>query len=397
MIRGIINTLRITCFIALCVNANAQPSSYFTDHLSHLGFSFKSDSIQPDLEYGFQYQSNGDTSNAILCFSRVITSSKHQSLHAFILRALLRFEIRDYSRSLQDWTAAASLNPVDTAIFYYRGLCLLNLSAYQESDDDFTNFIRANPLSARAYYYRGVCQEKEGNVENALRDYSQAIEINNTASDFYFARGKLRATRAEQNPQDAMLDLFSALKMGNSKAGQLLSEYSKKPNFALIIDSLRTFVVQEIVVEATREEIVKNIKESKKIIDQGKTTLIYLTSPVVRKSNNVPTSISAVLERSEINCNEALLQTQRTTSLNMRCLALILKKKATVINDPALLAIANNIETVADDFTERFNELKNAGQQTNDWEMSLLQTRLETQFEAYQSRLETLKKEKNIN
>ena len=134
---------------------------------------------------------------ALAACDRIITggnSSREQRGAAHINRGQQLYEIQNYERAIEDFTAAIALKPKRLAMAYNnRG------NAYFMKGDDKTaieNYTRALDIDseyAAAYTARGLLHEKSGNLKKARADYDAAIDAEANFADAKWAQDTARA------------------------------------------------------------------------------------------------------------------------------------------------------------------------------------------------------------
>ncbi|KER10231.1 MAG: hypothetical protein HY22_06515 [[Candidatus Thermochlorobacteriaceae] bacterium GBChlB] len=391
---------KVLCYLLLCFwisRATSQPvgDDSIIKQRNTLDEMLLKDSSQYSLYLVRAYLNEQlhDTAQAFADYTAAVRLAP-DSAEGYIGRGRLRYSRQDYPRAHIDFIKALQIKPKQTDLYYYRGICRLKLTAYPEAIADFTEVIDADSVFATAYFYRAMCLTKLGQFEEALLDFNRAIEYNGAFAEAYVARGQLKLTRNMARKDNALLDIFAAFKLGNKDAGNLLTELNQQQETRLIMDSLRVYIVKETVVTADRPEVKKAVETSKMLMQRAKLNMMVVQKPAVAI---LPTFGAAVkpqmqinasfLELSPSNCSEAEVSTRRTSSLNMRCIALLLKQQALTIKDGMLLEIANRIEPLADDFAELYLGLKNSGASTNNEELAKLQLKIEQLFFEFQERL----------
>ena len=74
--------------------------------------------------------------------------------------------------------------------FYYeRGITKAEKKDYKGSIEDFTKAIEINPVDFEAYYLRGLSKNYLKKYKLAIEDFTKAIEIDPNIGQFYFSRG----------------------------------------------------------------------------------------------------------------------------------------------------------------------------------------------------------------
>jgi tetratricopeptide (TPR) repeat protein len=105
-----------------------------------------------------------------------------------------RLRLREDGRSLNGWTMADQVVPVEEAI------------------DFFTDYIRANPKDPHGYIMRAIIwQEEEKELDIALRDYNEAIRLDTRNADIYSCRAEIWNDKKEYD--EAIADFTRAIRL----------------------------------------------------------------------------------------------------------------------------------------------------------------------------------------
>lgn len=268
---------------------------------------------------------------------------------AYLHRASLCFALGDYASALKDLDAALELEQKNAELFYYRGLCKVKLKDDTGAMEDFSRSIRIK-TSPEAYYERGLAKARFQRHGEAIFDFDNAIELNKRFAFAYYARGRAKIAVGQRN--EALLDLSRAQLLGCEPAGYLLSQYIEN---AETLDSLRVYASPEITVRATPEEI-RQATEMTKNLAQISITAINTTNfrnPRSQLFNTGTALFNSGIGINDSECNEKLAQTRGATQLSIFCLIHLLKKQASILNDPKLNSLINQISSLVAMFEDR--------------------------------------------
>lgn len=103
----------------------------------------------------------------------VILRLKSDYLDAYVLRAWLRLQKRDFTGALQDAELAVNLNPRSAQAYAARGIARTSLKDYEGAYDDFTAAINLQPEVPEHYYNRANVLNLFGNRRESQLDISQ--------------------------------------------------------------------------------------------------------------------------------------------------------------------------------------------------------------------------------
>lgn len=81
-----------------------------------------------------------------------------------------------------------------------------------DSIQNLTKEISMNPIESLLYYQRGLRLENQGNYALAINDFSKAAELNPTVAEYFISRARLRSERLGQT-FEAIADLEIAVSL----------------------------------------------------------------------------------------------------------------------------------------------------------------------------------------
>ena len=109
-------------------------------------------------------------------------------------RGIAKFDARNFSEAISDYSKAIDINPKIGNIYYNRAIAKDALKDYLGAISDYSRAIEINLMDAVSYEYRGNAKVKLKDYLGAISDYSRAIEINPKEKDasLYYKRGIVR-------------------------------------------------------------------------------------------------------------------------------------------------------------------------------------------------------------
>ncbi len=124
------------------------------------------------------------------------------SPRAYTNRGLVKFESKDISGAIDDYTQAIKLYPKYSEAYYYRGLARSTYYEYPEGAlPDYNEAIKLNPNYAKAYFNRGNLKSYlSDSPQERLRQRQGAIADLKKAADLFQEQGnKIDYQRALKN------------------------------------------------------------------------------------------------------------------------------------------------------------------------------------------------------
>ena len=85
--------------------------------------------------------------------------------------------MKEYTRAIEDFTAAVELDPGHTSSYNARGVAYRETGDLERAEGDFTRAIELDPGSSKAYLNRGNLYLKTGEAERAAQDLKKAAEL----------------------------------------------------------------------------------------------------------------------------------------------------------------------------------------------------------------------------
>ncbi len=145
---------------------------------------------------------------------------------AYYIRGLIRGEIGDDLRAIQDYNQSLRLNSKDAAVWYARGNSKSRLSDYRGAIDDFTQAVNiGGSYKDVCYMNRGNCYSALENFKSALLDYNQALILNPSCADCL--QNRAWAKHNLNDKEGACRDWSKAGEMGVFKAYNFIKNYCR--------------------------------------------------------------------------------------------------------------------------------------------------------------------------
>ncbi|MEH2061364.1 MAG: serine/threonine-protein kinase [Nostoc sp.] len=165
---------------------------------------------------GLEKYNKKDQSGAIKDFTDAININPNYA-EAYYGRANAQFYAGNYQRSAEDATKAIEIKG-DYAEAYSRRCAayVLIQKNFQQAENDCTKALDLNPKYADAYFHRGNARRNLNKKEGALDDFSKFIDLNLDDPQAYINRGVLYIEKF-QDYDKAITDYNQALKLAGTK------------------------------------------------------------------------------------------------------------------------------------------------------------------------------------
>jgi tetratricopeptide (TPR) repeat protein len=129
----------------------------------------------------------------------------------FIQSGNTKFEAKDYTGALADYTAAIQLSPDSSEGYIKRGQCNVVLKKYDKAVNDYSKAIKLKPDTITIFYLRGLAYNAASNYKSAFNDFSSVIKLDPNNYDAYMQRGA--ACEGMENFKSAMYDYSEAIRI----------------------------------------------------------------------------------------------------------------------------------------------------------------------------------------
>ena len=139
-------------------------------------------------------------------------------------RGVLRQELGDYNRALEDFTQAINFAPDRIEIYYQRGMVQLQLRQWQAALQDFNTIIERYPYFLPAYYLAAQAETSLGNSREAYQLRQQAYNLEQKKDSIQSLQTNMQIADAQPQQRDRRKE-FSALAAQNQEATDEENKY----------------------------------------------------------------------------------------------------------------------------------------------------------------------------
>lgn len=204
------------------------------------------------------FQQLGKPDDAIEDFGRAIKLNDTIAEY-YLLRGTLYTSLRLYAQAIKDFSLAIVVAPDVPDGYYHRGNTAMQMGDYSSAEADFDDFIRLTPGSSLGYIRRASTKIMAKQLGAALTDLNLVIKMEPLNAEAYFLRGSIMM---DSNKTDlACQDWVEAAKLGYKAALDASRSYCRNLISTAGFDSLRTYVMPEITVEAQSDQYRRAAQE----------------------------------------------------------------------------------------------------------------------------------------
>jgi tetratricopeptide (TPR) repeat protein len=236
----------------------------------------------------------GDTTGAVEAMNSVVIGSG-DSAAAHTQRGLMYSGIRRFDEAMRDFAIAIGKDSTNPEHRMARGLAFMDNKQYLEAVKDFSICTVLNENFSPAYLYRAQAAVQLGDDEGALFDLADVLRLDSTNLDAMM-QSAIVNIRQKKNPvakqfltrairtdatfaqaymvragvlidegksDEACRDLAEAVKYGFKPALELMRTQCTKYITKRGLDTLQSYVMQEVTVESEREQYTRAAQEMK--------------------------------------------------------------------------------------------------------------------------------------
>ncbi len=139
---------------------------------------------------------------------------------AFSARGNQRFSMNDWTGALQDFEAAAAIDP-SSANLYSKASALYNLRRYDDAIKLYDTILDREPTDIGSLFYRAGAQQQKSDTQAAMRDYREIIKIDPTDAMGYMMRAT--AFKILDDLDEAVKDYDLSLELAPQEASTYLA------------------------------------------------------------------------------------------------------------------------------------------------------------------------------
>ena len=140
----------------------------------------------------------------------------------YYARGMLNNSKEKYTKAIQDFDKAFSLNPTFNAFGLYlnRGATYLTLKEMDKALSDFSKAVELDPKNAPAYHSRGLVHYEQGDYEDAINDFLKSTDLNPNNNVAFYNLGM--AYYKTNNVESACLYFHKSCPLGNTNACKMI-------------------------------------------------------------------------------------------------------------------------------------------------------------------------------
>ncbi|WP_082303578.1 tetratricopeptide repeat protein [Prochlorococcus marinus] len=143
-------------------------------------------------------------------FTLLIENDPNNPL-AFHFRGVSKFNLRDYSGAINDFSKAIKLDEKSITSYNNRGIAKASLKNYQGAINDFSKAIKLDKNYANGYLSRGTANYKLGNYKESLIDFDKAVKLSPNEGEIYIGRSIVK--EKNNNIKGACMDMKKAINL----------------------------------------------------------------------------------------------------------------------------------------------------------------------------------------
>jgi tetratricopeptide (TPR) repeat protein len=139
-------------------------------------------------------------------------------------RGVLRQELGDYNRALEDFTQAINFAPDRIELYYQRGMVQLQLRQWQDALNDFHIIMARYPYFLPAYYLAAQAETSLGNGKEAYQLRQQAYNLEQKKDSIQSLQTTMQLADNQPQQRDRRKE-FSALAAQNQESNDEENKY----------------------------------------------------------------------------------------------------------------------------------------------------------------------------
>lgn len=140
-------------------------------------------------------------------------------------RAKAKFEVQDYKGAVTDWNVYIDANPKEEEALISRAAAKINSRDFTGAIIDLDEAAKLSPKNPVIYNYRGLAKGENKQMVEGLKDLDYAIKLKFNYAPAYVNRAALRF--ASKDKRGACQDLEKADALGDQIAYKLIEQYCR--------------------------------------------------------------------------------------------------------------------------------------------------------------------------
>jgi tetratricopeptide (TPR) repeat protein len=153
--------------------------------------------------------------NSFTLWSDVINKNPSVTV-AYYNRGVAKFNAKDFSGAVDDYSKALKLKPDYAEAYKNRGESRARLKDYAGAVEDFDKAIAVNPDDGEAYFNRGKAKNRLKDYAGAIADFDRNLLIQPEHVDAYFNRAKSK--NALKDYEGVVTDLTKVIELSSNNA-----------------------------------------------------------------------------------------------------------------------------------------------------------------------------------
>jgi len=150
---------------------------------------------------------------------------KEMDYYYYKMRAISKFNIKDYKGSIKDWSIVIDNDPKDEESYTFRGNAKINIGDNSGAIADFDKAIDLNSRNPVNYCHRGIAKNQNKSYVEALKDMDMAIKLKFNYAEAYFRRACIKLNSKDK--AGACDDLSKAESLGDPDAHKYFDRFCR--------------------------------------------------------------------------------------------------------------------------------------------------------------------------
>ena len=168
---------------------------------------------------------SGQAHAAITSYTCIIEVIDEDYLPAYVRRAILYTQVRDYEAALEDYTAIIQRDSTSVAAHNNRGIVYFLQTEYEEALADFNRALELDSEFVIGYNNRAVLHTLQGDFQAAMDDLDTAIEVSGIEEKVTVAEN-IQPGSDQELPEFTRAEVLSLALRGIVRSHQALDNYN---------------------------------------------------------------------------------------------------------------------------------------------------------------------------
>jgi len=205
------------------------------------------------------YREQGELEKALADLNNAEKIENFDKKLVYENRANLKYDMKDYSGSLNDYNKLIAINSTNSNYYGNRADCFRNLGDLDKAFADYDKTVELDSTNYLAIFQRGKIRLKKQDITSAIEDYNKALKINEN-DNIYVARGIAYGIMIDY--QKSIADFDKALEINPQNAAAYYNRALSKKNSGI---KYGKFNICKDLYEATK----LNHREATQMFEEG--------------------------------------------------------------------------------------------------------------------------------